>query len=200
MSNSNSTLSSETSQESGEQTGLKEGAGSPFAETTENAEDESTTESNSTQLGSAVEADASGEEQSTDSQASQPAGSSQSGQSNSESSESSPTRRVKPYIDRRSNVRDGRNDVLLSFVGDVQAAENPVFNAMESRFPNERISRIDLREAIFRTGLPNLDESPQTQTPTEERINKLDEIEYHLRTLGYGYYDGEQPLPTESLL
>lgn len=73
-----------------------------------------------------------------------------------------------PYKFRRDGVQDGRERVPLFLQSETKSAERDALREFEERF-NENVSLTDLREALVKVGLQN-----------------LDEVEGHLKEWGYG--------------
>lgn len=73
-----------------------------------------------------------------------------------------------PYIFRRDGVQDGRDRVPLFIQEDTKSAERDALRDLEERFEDD-IQLTDLREALVKTGL-----------------NNIDEVAGHLEDWGYG--------------
>ncbi len=127
-------------------TGMKEGAGEdPFAD------DES--ESEPTQNSPSREPDK-GDQDSTPDPAMEGG--------SSTNSESTSGRSIEiPYKFRRDSVQDGRDRVPLFLHDETKAAERQAMRELEDRF-DDSVSMTDLREALVKVGLNNLDETAST--------------------------------------
>lgn len=66
-----------------------------------------------------------------------------------------------PYKFRRDSVQDGRDRVPLFLQSDTKTAERQAIRDLENRFDDD-ISMTDLREALVKVGLANLDETAET--------------------------------------
>lgn len=78
-----------------------------------------------------------------------------------------------PYKYRRDGVQDGRDRVPLFLKPDTKRSERTAQREMEDRF-DESVSLTDLREALVKAGLDN-----------------LDQVEGHLGEWGYGMTFGD---------
>jgi hypothetical protein len=118
-------------------TGMKEGAGEdPFADNTEDDTEtiESTTERPT---------------------ASDPV---MEGGSDSDPETSQERSMAIPYKFRRDSVQDGRDRVPLFLQPETKTAEREAMRELEDRF-DDSVSMTDLREALVKVGLDNLDET-----------------------------------------
>jgi hypothetical protein len=132
-------------------TGMKEGAGEdPFAEETTVSETELT------------EQEGSEDTEATDTE---PASDSQN--KTTDAAHSRRTMQI-PYKFRRDGVQDGRDRVPLFLQKETKSAERDALRELEERFDDD-VSLTDLREALMKVGLRNLDEA-----------------EVHLEEWGYG--------------
>lgn len=66
-----------------------------------------------------------------------------------------------PYKFRRDSVQDGRDRVPLFLQSDTKTAERQAIRDLENKFDDD-ISMTDLREALVKVGLANLDETAET--------------------------------------
>ena len=66
-----------------------------------------------------------------------------------------------PYKFRRDSVQDGRDRVPLFLQPDTKTAEREAMRELEDRF-DDSVSMTDLREALVKVGLNNLDETEET--------------------------------------
>lgn len=73
-----------------------------------------------------------------------------------------------PYKFRRNSVQDGRERYPLFLMQETRAAEREALNDLENQF-GASVSKTDLREALVKIGLQN-----------------LDNVEAQLRDWGYG--------------
>lgn len=98
--------------------------------------------------------------------------SSDSGRDTSDLADPQPSRQQQsiqiPYKFRRDGVQDGRDRVPLFLQGDTKSAERDALREFEERFDDD-VSLTDLREALVKVGLQN-----------------LDQVESHLVQWGYG--------------
>lgn len=140
-------------------TGMKEGAGEdPFAEDTDDTEEvveESAPQSRRE------------DQKITETKDTDPARTATSGQRRQAQSMQI------PYKYRRDGVQDGRDRVPLFLKPDTKRAERTAQREMEDRF-DESVSLTDLREALVKAGLDN-----------------LDQVEGHLEEWGYGMTFGD---------
>jgi hypothetical protein len=63
-----------------------------------------------------------------------------------------------PYKFRRDSVQDGRDRVPLFLQPETKTAEREAMRELEDRF-DDSVSMTDLREALVKVGLDNLDET-----------------------------------------
>ena len=134
-------------------TGMKEGAGeNPFAEDAEPAESADPVEDRPDDPQTTTEAE-------TDRTRSERRGTGQ-------SSGQQPMQI--PYKFRRDGVQDSRDRVPLFLQADTKSAERDALRELEERF-DEDVALTDLREALVKAGLRN-----------------LDAVEDHLESWGYG--------------
>ena len=120
-------------------TGMKEGAGEdPFADGTD--DDTETTESST--------------ERSTASDPAMEGGSEPESEPEPDQDESMTI----PYKFRRDSVQDGRDRVPLFLQPETKTAEREAMRELEDRF-DDSVSMTDLREALVKVGLDNLDET-----------------------------------------
>lgn len=137
---------------------MKEGTGADPFEEDAGEQDESAANSPSDSLdeesGSSVQSDV------------------QTGSPSSDQSEAdrtqSPSETTIPYKFRRSDVQEGRTRLPLFYHDETAEMERDVKTELESRF-GESISKADLREALIKAGMDN-----------------LDDVETHLEHWGYG--------------
>ncbi|WP_424016379.1 hypothetical protein ACOZ4N_01205 (plasmid) [Halorientalis pallida] len=135
-------------------TGMKEGAGEdPFAE-----------DSSSTASTSVEEPDTRDSQPSTDTTPETAEGKSR---ETRESSSQNQSMQI-PYKFRRDGVQDGRDRVPLFLQDETKSAERDALRELEERF-EENVSLTDLREALVKVGLRD-----------------LDDVEKHLEEWGYG--------------
>ena len=114
-------------------TGMKEGAGeNPFAEETTTSSDERSEAESETQ------SDVSSEPETSEQKA------------------SSQQPMQIPYKFRRDGVKDGRDRVPLFLHDETKQAERDALREIENRF-NDDVSLTDLREAVMKVGLRELD-------------------------------------------
>lgn len=66
-----------------------------------------------------------------------------------------------PYKFRRDSVQEGRDRVPLFLHPDTKTAEREAMRDLEDRF-DDSVSMTDLREALVKVGLENLDETAST--------------------------------------
>ena len=121
-------------------TGMKEGAGEdPFAEDSANGEDghsksETTNETSQAQENQSIEDDAIATTKTS----------------------ASNTEVTIPYKYRRESVQEGRDRVPLFLHPETKSGERKAMRELEERF-DDNISLTDLREALVKAGLENLD-------------------------------------------
>lgn len=127
-------------------TGMKEGAGEdPFAD--DDSESEPTQNSPSTEPNEDAR-------ESTADPAMEGGSSTNSGSTSGRSMEI-------PYKFRRDSVQDGRDRVPLFLHDETKTAERQAMRELEDRF-DDGVSMTDLREALVKVGLNNLDETATT--------------------------------------
>ena len=123
-------------------TGMKEGAGEdPFADDTDDE----------------AESTASPTDRSTASDPVMEGGSEPEQESETDEDESMTI----PYKFRRDSVQDGRDRVPLFLQPETKTAEREAMRELEDRFDGS-VSMTDLREALVKVGLDNLDETEAT--------------------------------------
>ena len=123
-------------------TGMKEGAGEdPFADDTDDE----------------AESTASSTDRSTASDPEMEGGSEPEQESETDEDESMTI----PYKFRRDSVQDGRDRVPLFLQPETKTAEREAMRELEDRFDGS-VSMTDLREALVKVGLDNLDETEAT--------------------------------------
>lgn len=66
-----------------------------------------------------------------------------------------------PYKFRRDSVQDGRDRVPLFLQPETKTAEREAMRELEDRF-DDSVSMTDLREALVKVGLDNLDQTEET--------------------------------------
>ena len=123
-------------------TGMKEGAGEdPFAD---DPDDEAESTASSTDRSTASDPEMEG-------------GSEPEQESETDEDESMTI----PYKFRRDSVQDGRDRVPLFLQPETKTAEREAMRELEDRFDGS-VSMTDLREALVKVGLDNLDETEAT--------------------------------------